>query len=394
MKILQVIPVFSDFFGGPVFDVRAVSRRLARKHEVTIYTTTAYDWNNDTKPGEEWVNDYLVVYFPRIFKIKTLQDIHVCKGMDGYSKQVNDFDIIHLHTWRQYMEIVMHHYARKYGAPYIHQSHGSLRKIEKKGRKWLYDVIFGYRVLKDASKVIALTENEAKEYKMMGVRKDRIAIIPNGIELPEYENLPAKGTFKSKYGISGDKKIILYLGRIHKTKGIEFLIKACASLLNNSAYKNTLLVIAGPDDGYLQEAKHLATSSGIIRNVLFPGLLVGQEKVAAFVDASICAYLRPDEPFGRVSLEAAASGTPVVVSEGTPMSKIVKDGNFGFSVKYGDAAGLVNIFEAILLDEGLRKMMGECGREYVFENFDWDKITAKLENLYEQVISSYQRSKG
>ena len=73
------------------------------------------------------------------------------------------------------------------------------------------------------------------------------------------------------------------------------------------------------------------------------------------------------------------------------MSNIVQDGKFGFSVKYGDVTGLINVFKSVLSNEGLEKEIGRRGREYVFENFSWNKITDKLEDLYEQVISSNQR---
>ena len=279
MRILQVIPVFSEFFGGPVFDVRSISRRLARKHEVTIYTSTACDWNNDSEPREEWMDGYHVVYLPRLFKWEILRELDICSGMNKLLKEnLANFDIIHLRAWRQFMEVVTHNYATIYGIPYIHQAHGSLSRTQKKGRKLLYDVMFGYRVLRDASSVIALSEVEANEYKMMGVSENKINVIPNGIESSEYEDLPPEGTFKKKYGIEDGRKIVLYLGRIHRTKGIDFLIKAYAYLLKDPMYENASLVVAGPDDGYLQEAKHLAVSLGITENVLFPGYYWDERK--------------------------------------------------------------------------------------------------------------------
>lgn len=388
VKILQVIPVFSEFFGGPVFDVQSISSRLSEKHDVTIYTTNAYDWNNDTKLREEQVNGCRVVYFPRFFKWPLLRELLLCKGMN---KVLNDdmanFDIIHFHTWRQYMEVVTHNCATKYRVPYVHQSHGALGKTERKGRKLLYETIFGRKILRDASGAIALSDLEAQEYRLMGVRKNKISVIPNGIELSEYKDLPPKGTFKEKYGIKDKQRIILYLGRIHRTKGIDFLINTYSTLLRDQEYRNTLLVIAGPDEGgYLQEAKQLVASLRITDNVLFPGILLGREKIAAFVDASICAYLRPNEPFGRVSLEAAASGTPVIVCKDTPMSNIVRDGHLGFSVKYGDRIELINVIKDVLMNEALEKEKGICGRDYVFENFSWDTITDRLELLYNQII--------
>jgi glycosyltransferase involved in cell wall biosynthesis len=94
------------------------------------------------------------------------------------------------------------------------QVHGSLPRIGAKQQlKWIYDVLFGYRLLRDASKVIALTRVEAEQYRRMGVPEEKIAIIPNGIDLSEYAELPPKGVFKKKFNIPEDRKIILYLGQ-------------------------------------------------------------------------------------------------------------------------------------------------------------------------------------
>jgi len=388
MRILQVIPVFSEFFGGPVFDVRSISRELAKRgHEVTVYSTSAYNWTQDLNRKEEMMDGYRVVYFSRV-KFSSFYQFFISTEMcKGIRDSVKDFDIVHTHTCRAFPEIPLHHYAQKYGVPYIHQAHGSLSRVGKKYLKYLYDALFGYSVLKNASKVIGLTKVEAEQYMAMGVRKDKIEIIPNGIELSEYEKLPAVGNFKRKYGICDDKKVILYLGRIHRSKGIGFLIKAYAFLRDNTGLKNNMLVIVGPDDGYLKEAKSLARSLGVAENVLFTGLLLGREKISAFVDASLCAYLRPNEPFGRVSLEAAASRTPMVVAEEAAMSHLIKEGGLGFTVKYGDVVKLTEIMKKILQNQELARKMGECGRNFVFENFSWTIIVDKLEGLYRRVVA-------
>ena len=67
----------------------------------------------------------------------------------------------------------------------------------------------------------------------MGVSEDKIEIIPNGVDLSEFDNLPERGEFRREYGLGSDQRIILYLGRIHKTKGLDLLGKAFAELSKN-----------------------------------------------------------------------------------------------------------------------------------------------------------------
>ena len=316
IRILQVIPVFSDLFGGPVTVVRLISKGLAKRHKVAVYTTSAlnkiYDFRDS--PFEVETNGYRVVYFPRIFRFS---GFNVSPAMArALEETLSEFDIIHLHSWRHFQDIIVHHYAKKYGVPYVLQAHGSLPRIGAwRKLKYIYDMFFGYRLLRDASKVIALNHMETEHYKNMGVPGEKIAIIPNGIDLSEYVNLPPKGAFKRKFGIPEDKRVILYLGRIHRIKGIDLLIKAYAYLIENMGNKDAVLVIAGPDDGYLNEAKALANSLRVSDPVMFVGPLYDKNKLAAYVDPD--PYVLPSryEIWGLIILEAYACGKPVIASK-------------------------------------------------------------------------------
>jgi glycosyltransferase involved in cell wall biosynthesis len=221
----------------------------------------------------------------------------------------------------------------------------------------------------------------------MGVSKEKIAIVPNGIDLSEFANLPPKGAFKKKFNIPEDRKIILYLGRIHKIKGIDFLIRAYAILKNKMNFKDAVLVIAGPDDGYLNEIKYLAQASGVSNSILFVGPLYGEDKLAAYVDSDVVVNVEPLNVYGLVPLEAAACSIPVIVSKTNAISEVVLNGKFGFSVKYGDVISLASVLYRVLIDEELAKNLGKNGRKYVFNNFDWSKIIEKYERVYEEVTN-------
>jgi glycosyltransferase involved in cell wall biosynthesis len=182
MKILQVIPVFSALFGGPVTVVRSICKELSKRHEVTVYTTAAVDKRRDFKefPVEDESEGFRIVYFPRILK---LCGFNISPAMGKTLREsISKYDVVHLHSWRQFQDITVHRYAKKCNVPYILQAHGSLPRIGDWRRlKWIYDVFFGHRLLRDASKVIALSNAEAEQYKAMGAPEGKIAIIPNGI---------------------------------------------------------------------------------------------------------------------------------------------------------------------------------------------------------------------
>ena len=122
----------------------------------------------------------------------------------------------------------------------------------------------------------------------------KIEIISNGIDLSEYGDLPPKGCFKKKFNLSEDRKIILYLGRIHKIKGIDFLIKAFAHLINEMNFRDAVLVIAGPDDGYLNETKFLAQDLGILNSILFTSPIDLEGDILTFRAPMGLPYYLPD----------------------------------------------------------------------------------------------------
>lgn len=387
MKIAFIIPAYIPAlsFGGPVSVLRDLVRILRiRGYESTIYTTNAISTKRFTSQlSQEYIEGILVKRYRVLFKIAG----YWVTPLMFKDLMKDDIDIIHVHCARSFQLDLASLVSKLRGKPLIITAHGALKAYREIGFKIkflhnLQNIILKF-TLRHANKLTALSQIEAEQYRYMGVLGEKIDIIPNGIDLSEYNDLPSKGEFKKNFNIPKDKKIILYVGRIHRAKGIDFLLKSFAYLMNTMNSKDILLVVIGPDDGYLNEVKSLSASLGVSNSVLFTGLISNKDKIGAYVDSSICCYLNPNEPFGIVSLEAAISKIPIVVSEGTPMSEIVKRGGFGFSITYGDVLSLVKIMETVLKDEKLVNKMGKCGREYIFENFGWDTIIDKYEMLYE-----------
>lgn len=376
MKILQVVPFFTPARGGSVIAPYHLSKQLAKRgHEVTIITT---DFEFDEEyaksikregaqviPFHCTVNISLFLYSPSMKK--------------WLKNNIKNFDVNHMHSFRSYQNSLVHYYANKHGVPYVLQAHGDIPKIGKQGLKKLYDWVSGYKILKDASKIIAVTKIEAEQYKKMGVDEDKIEIVPNGIDLSEYENLPKSGEFRRKYSIREDEKIILYLGRIHRTKGIDLLVKAFADI--SKELNNVKLVIVGPDDKYQSALEKLIQELKVDNMVLFMGFVSNEEKMAALVDADVFVNPRADEIFGLVFLEANACGTPVICSKGCGIANVI-DGKTGFAVHNGKDQ-LRDAIIMVLSDEELGKRFGEVGRRLVREEFGWGKVVRKVEEAYE-----------
>ena len=244
-----------------------------------------------------------------------------------------------MHDFRSYQNIVIHSFATKYGIPYIVQAHGSvLPFFEKQNLKKLYDFVWGNKILKDASKCIAVSKIERDQYLKMVVVENKIEIIPNGIDVSEYETLPRRGKFREKFGIAPDEKVILFLGRLHKSKGLDFLINGFSNLLDQS--QNVKLAIAGPDDGFLDTLREQVKKIKIDEKIIITGPLYKKAKMEAFVDADVLVYPEQIEIFGLVPFEAIMCGTPVIVVDDCGCGDMIKEADCGYLVKFGDTKDL------------------------------------------------------
>jgi glycosyltransferase involved in cell wall biosynthesis len=385
MKILQIVCYFYHAwaYGGPPQSLFGLCRELVKRgHEVTVYTTDALDANHRVKELKETVDGIEIRRFRNISNYLAWNHrIFLTPGMIAAVRDnIKNFDIVHLNDFRTLQNLLAHHYARQYNIPYVLQARGSLiNVISKKRLKQLFDIIGGYRLLRDASRFIALVPPEVDKYKEMGVSANKIDLIPNGVDPALYENLPKRGSFKQKYGLTDKNQVVLYLGRLHKIKGIDLLIQAFAGLTKE--FSNARLVIAGPDDGYLPTLKNLTKKLGLDDRVLFVGGLYGEDKLAAYVDADVYALI---SVFGTTILEAMSCGTPVVVSEDCSMVDVIKN-KAGLVVPY-EIDSIRKALFTLLADDKMRQQFGQNCRVLVKEKYGWGAIAEQVEAVYNKCL--------
>ena len=379
MKILQVIQFFSSNHGGSAVVPYELSKNLQKRgHEVTVLTTD-FQLNNDFIDSLEGVE---VIPFHCQLSIGGLL---VSPSINKYlNENIAKFDIIHMHNFRTYQNIIVYKYAKKYNIPCILQAHGSVSRIvEKKSLKYIYDVSCGNRLLKSVSNVIAVSNVEVNQYLQMNVPLEKVVVIPNGIDIGSFSNLPKKGSFRAKYHIN-QKHMILYLGRLHERKGIDFLIRSFAELLTEM--DNAILVLAGPDDGHLNKAKSIVEELSLDDKVKFTGFISSAEKLEAYMDADVLVYPSVLEIFGLVPFESITCGTPVVVTDDCGCGEFIKKANCGYLVTYGDIIDLKYKIRQILENPDIGSKFVENGNKYITNNLTWPLICKKIETLYENCI--------
>lgn len=380
MKILQVIPYFSQKFGGSVTAPCELSKELAhRNHEVTIITT---DYEFDPHFAESIRSQGItVISFPCVVNFGLfLYSPSIKKWLE---KNLTDFDAIHLHLFRSYQNAAVRAFAIKYGIPYIVQAHGTvLPFFEKQFLKNCFDVMWGNKILKSAAICIALTKTESDQYTTMGIPKNKIVIIPNGIDISQYRNFSANGEFRSKYHIPENMRIILSLGRIHKIKGIDLLVEAFSQLCRQ--INNVKLVITGPDGGSLSEIQQQIHELQLDNDVLFTGPLFGKDKLEAYFDSDVFVLASRSEGFPYTVLEAWASGKAVIATNNCGIADIIRNSNAGAIVNF-DPVQLKDKIRDFLDNDIERKKIGMNGLTLVINEYEINSIVQKFEFLYVNV---------
>ena len=288
------------------------------------------------------------------------------------------YDIIHVHN--------------RYS--YILQAHGSLPRIGAwRKLKWFYDALFGYKLLRDASRVIALSRVEAEQYRRMGVPEEKIAIIPNGIDLSEYANLPPKGSFKKKFGIKEEEKIVLYLGRIHWIKGVDILVKAFANVIKK--LDNIRLVIVGPDDGYLSELRALIKALRIEKICKEDGFFKYYKKPSReqifkiLKESSLLVHPSEKETFSLAIAESLACNTPFIAYDVPSMREALKRFSGGVLVPYKDRKALSQKICELLNDKDKVEKLARWGRDAVESKFTWEKTAKRVEKAFEVFLTDF-----
>lgn len=304
-------------------------------------------------------------------------------------------DLVHQHgIWLDDQWAALQ-WQKKTGRPVVVSPHGMLDPWAVRNSAWkkkLVSWLFANESLCKATCLHALCQSEAESIRAYGL-KNPIAVIPNGIDLPEFD----RSTFKLHRPTKRHR--LLFLGRIHPKKGIKELIEAW-SLVRGDCGTEWELVIAGWDDGgHLDGLKKQATSMGLQwaadglvsdlcpqQSVLhFLGPKFGNEKEALL--RSVDAFILPSfsEGLPMSVLEAWAYGLPVIM---TPQCNIPIGFDLAAAVRIDPevnsiAEGLRHFFN---ISEGNQKAMGLRGRRMVEEQFTWDKIAEDMCNVYRWVL--------
>jgi glycosyltransferase involved in cell wall biosynthesis len=207
-------------------------------------------------------------------------------------------------------------------------------------KKWLYWPWADYRVLRDATAVIFTSEEERQlAQKSFWLYRVREKVSPLGVEAPTPASPQARDNFFQKFPQLRNKRLLLFLGRLHPKKGCDILIDAFAHVADDSVS----LILAGPDQVRWQvELQQRVASLKLTSRVVFAGMLQGEMKQAALAVADAFILPSHQENFGMAVVEALAVGLPVLISNRINIWREVHQGGAGY-VEPDDFSGTVRL---------------------------------------------------
>ena len=369
------------------FEMARATAKLG--HDISIYTTNQDGPTQLRVPIRQTVciSNVKIRYFP-------IQ----APRFWGYSfplarelqKMICSFDIVHIHSLYLFHNMISGHYCRKYNVPYLIRPHGTLGPFIHKRhrlRKSIMELLFERKNFRYSHAVNFASEEEMK--LASGTRlmlKSRGIVVPLGLDLTEYENLPENGAFRSKYPEINGNKIVLFFSRINFIKGLEVLTTAFSKVANIRS--DVHLVIAGPDnEGFGIQVKKWLVDNKILNRTTFTGMLQGREKLSLLRDSDIFVLPSFSENFGISVIEAMACEIPVVISDRVNIWRDVVNSEAGRVIP-PDSDLLAESIIELLDNKDLAQRMGLKGKALVKERFVWDKIAFRLEDVYRTIISN------
>ena len=401
MRILNVTETYAPFleFGGPPVKVRALSEALTcRGHEVTVLTA---DWGLEARfPGDlgptgatrspfGWRQErggVQAIYLPTWFRYRALSWNPAAKRFAR--ARLRNFDVVHIFGLYDFLGPAVADECRRRKLPYVVEPIGMFLPIVRSfWLKRVYHSVLGRKMFREARLLVATSQQEAEELVSAGIPREKIVLRRNGVATPE--TLPERGKFRANHGISPDTKLVLFLGRLSAKKSPELLLEAFSMLPASPVDRRVQLAFAGPDESGMQaRLSQMAERMGVASRVLFCGPLFDRAKWEAYRDADVFVLPSQNENFGNTAAEAAAVGTPVVVTEGCGIAPLLA-GVAGLVVPH-KAAAIAQAIERLLTEPGLRAQFA-AGCKQATLRLGWEEPAQEMEALYRQLVGTESR---
>jgi glycosyltransferase involved in cell wall biosynthesis len=373
MKIVHVISSIDPAQGGPQSGcVRLAAAQSALGHDVHIISYGGIEVQKRAFKSAQDAPFFSLIHWHLLDDPDRKEQILCVKGSGQLHQVLQGASFVHIHgVWEPILRNAASA-ARRNRVPYCVQPHGMLDvwSMKQKQLKKRIALLLGYRKMLDQAKfLMTLNNDESRLLEPLRLKAPTLTV-PNGIFLEEFADLPGKGFFHERLSLAREKRVILFLSRLHTKKGLDIL--ADAFKLIAGSHPDVNLVVAGPDGGARENFVSQISQLEIADRVHLIGPIYGEDKLRALADASCFCLPSRQEGFSVAITEALACGLPAVISDACHFPE-VGTANAGIVVSL-DPVGVASALARVLDNPATASIMGQNGQRLVRENYTWPRI--------------------
>jgi glycosyltransferase involved in cell wall biosynthesis len=383
LRVLFATPAYwpAVAFGGPTWMAKELTEALVRRgHAVDVVTTSLRTVGGS--PADRFRSSVQDVGGVQVHYLATplrYRWMGITPSVPFELSRLACPDVVHVFGYRDVVTTLTAAWARRRDVPYVFEPLDMfLPRYRNVPLKRAFDRVIGAPVARGAAVVVANSELERVELVAAGLKAVRIETRPNGFPAPS--DAQGSGVLRARIGIGADTPLVLNVGRVSFKKGLDLLLRAVADL------PDVHVAIIGPDDGdgTLARLTSLRSELSLDARVHFLGPSDERGPGDAYADADVFVLPSRNESFGMVAAEAAAAGTPVVLTDRCGVADLL-DGR-GALVTPCDAGALRDAIRRVLDDPELGRRLGDGGRE-VARATTWEAVAERQEELYSLALA-------
>jgi glycosyltransferase involved in cell wall biosynthesis len=375
LRILFAAPVWwpSRTFGGPVTAARELVRRLVeRGHTVDVVTSTIVGLGARprARSGVEIVDGATVHYLATPLRYRWMG---ITPTLPLTLSRLPRPDVVHVFGFRDPVTTGTATWARLRRVPYVFEPLGMFApRVRKLRLKRVLDRSLYRGVAAGAELVVAVSPRERDDVVAAGIAPKRVVVRGNGF--PDPPPAATETDVRSRLGVPDDARVILYVGRIAAGKGLEHLVAAAREL------RDAYILVVGPDD------RHGAAS--MLTGVDRLGVLPPTETPPFDLYRAADVFVLPSdgESFGMAAAEAAAVGTPVVVTDRCGIASFFREDEA--LVVPPSTPRIVDAIRRTLDDGSLHERLARGGLDAA-ARMSWEHVADRQEQIYRDALASH-----
>lgn len=324
------------------------------------------------------IPDSVNIVIQRSFR--PIADLHLKRALES---AISKAQVCHVHGIWLAHSLAATRIARQMGKPVVCSAHGMLEKWDlanKRLKKQIYSAVLERPSLRRSSCLRALSEQEAIDYRAFGL-KNPIAIVPNGVgELSKVD----ASNFLAEFPQLSGKRIVLFLGRIHRKKGILDLLRAWPDVVRR--HSDAHLLIAGADYDHTRAAATQIVADFKMQNsVTFCGVLSGNTKLGALSIATVFCLPSYSEGMSIAVLEALSIGLPVVISRACNVGGVAESGA-GYITSTDCRAISDSLCDCLMMNGIQLNSMRESARLLARSKYTWSQSAEAMRSVYKWLL--------